>query len=236
MAGFAERLEEVRRRVAAACGRAGRMPDAVAILPVSKTFGPEAVREAAESGITAFGESKVQEAAQKIPLCPGNLVWHMVGHLQRNKARAAVQLFDVIHSVDSPRVLEAIDGAAEEEGKTVGVFLEVNVSGEGSKFGLPPDNVPSLLAQTRTLMRVDVVGLMTMPPFTEDPEGARPFFVRLRSLRDEWRRATGVALDQLSMGMSRDFEVAVEEGATVVRLGTILFGQREKPWQPEGEE
>jgi len=220
------RVDEVRRRIAAACARAGRDPAEVTLVAVTKTFGPDDVRAAAECGLTVFGESKVQEAAHKIPLCSGRLEWHMVGHLQRNKVRHAVELFKLIHAVDSPRLLETISAASAEAGVTMPVLLEVNVSGEGGKFGMKPEEVSGVLAASGRLLAVSVLGLMTIPPFTEDPEGARPFCRRLRELRDRTRAETGVELAQLSMGMSHDFEVAVEEGATLVRVGTAIFGQR----------
>ena len=224
--GFQERLEKVRERVAAACARCGRSVDEVRILAVAKKFGPASVAEAAESGVMVIGESRVQEAKQKIPLCSGHLEWHMIGHVQRNKVRDVAQLFQMIHSVDSWRLIEAIDGACGASGTVMPLCLEINVSGEGSKFGLAPAEVPEILDKCGSLMNVDVLGLMTMPPFTPDPEAARPFFARLRGLRDAWRGRTGIALDELSMGMSNDFEVAIEEGATWVRLGSILFGER----------
>ncbi len=223
---IAERLEAVRGRVAGACARAGRRTETVNLLPVSKTHGPERVREAAECGLAVFGENKVQEARQKIPLCPGHLDWHLVGHLQTNKVKEAVRLFTRIHSVDSLKLLAALDAAGELTGRVMPVFLEVNVSGESSKFGLAPEAVPAILEAANGMRRVQVDGLMTIPPLAEDPEHARPFFRRLRELRDGWRPATGFALDELSMGMSHDFEVAIEEGATWIRLGTVLFGAR----------
>lgn len=235
---FQDRLDEVRRRVAAACARAGRAAADVAILPVAKTFGPDAVQEAADCGITVIGENKVQEAAQKIPLCPAHLDWHMIGHLQTNKVRAAVQLFSLIQSVDSRRLLEAIDRESEQAGRVMPVLLEVNVAGERAKFGFAPADVPPVLQACGAFMHVDIVGLMTLPPFTEDPEGARPFFRRLRELRDEWRDRLGVPLRELSMGMSHDFQPAVEEGATWLRLGTVLFGTRRagrRPAEGDGE-
>jgi pyridoxal phosphate enzyme (YggS family) len=219
-------LDEVRRRVEAACRRAGRDAAGVSIAAVAKTHGPEAVREGADCGLTAFAESRVQEAAQKIPLCPGNLEWHMVGHLQRNKVRAAVRLFRVIHSVDSWRLLEGVDRECAEAGCVMPVMIEVNVSGERSKFGAAPEEVPSWLERSGTLVHVSLIGLMTIPPFTPEPEQARPYFRRLRELRDQWRERTGIELRELSMGMSGDFETAVEEGATWIRLGTALFGPR----------
>lgn len=224
---FEERLTRIRERIAKACERSGRKPETVNLLPVSKTYGPERVREAAECGLTVFGENRVLEARQKIPLCPGNLAWHLVGHLQTNKVKEAVRLFAMIHSVDSRRLLVAIDTAGELTGRIMPVFLEVNVSGESSKFGLAPADVPAILNAANGLQRVEIVGLMTMPPIAEDPEHARPFFQKLRALRDQWRPATGFALNELSMGMSHDFEIAIEEGATWIRVGTLLFGSRE---------
>jgi pyridoxal phosphate enzyme (YggS family) len=223
---FAERWEEVRLRVAAACARSGRAAGDVSILPVSKTCGPDQIAEAAAAGVAAFGENRVQEAVQKIPLCPGHLEWHMIGHLQRNKVRLVVEWFRMIHSIDSLRLLETVDAACGEAGKTIPVCLEVNVSGERSKNGMAPEEVLPALSAAQGLMNVDVVGLMTIPPFTEDPEEARPFFRQLRELRDRARSETGVPLDVLSMGMSRDFEIAVEEGATWIRIGSLLFGSR----------
>ena len=222
-----ERIEAVRARMRAAAERAGRDPESVRLVAISKAHPPEAVREAAECGIRVFGESKVQEAKAKIPLCPGHLSWHMVGHLQRNKAGLAAELFDRVHSVDSLRLLETLDRAAAEAVKVLPVFIEVNVSGEGSKFGLPPEGVPELLRAAAGLSSLSVGGLMTMPPFAEDPEKARMYFRRLRGLRDQWRAETGIPLEELSMGMSHDFEIAIEEGATWVRVGTALFGERE---------
>lgn len=223
---FQDRLAVVQRRIQAACARARRDPAGVKLVAVAKSHGPEAVQEAARCGVSVFGESRVQEAAAKIPLCPGSLTWHMVGHLQTNKVKQAVRLFDMIHSVDSAKLLGAVDLACAEAGKTMPVLIEVNVSGEGSKYGLPPEAVPAVLEAANQLARVNVVGLMTMPPFTEDPDKARPYFRRLRELRVEWSAAVGMPLPELSMGMTHDFEVAIEEGATWIRVGTALFGER----------
>lgn len=223
-----ERIAAIQERISSACARAGREPGSVTLVAVSKTHPPEAIREAANAGLTVFGESRVQEARAKIPLCPSGISWHLVGHLQSNKVKHAVQLFEVIHSVDSFRLLEAVDRACDEAGRRMDVLLEVNVSGEAVKFGLGPEAVPDVLKRANELMRVNVAGLMTMPPFAEDAEKARPHFRRLRELRDKWRAESGFALDQLSMGMSGDFEVAIEEGATLVRVGTALFGERVK--------
>ncbi len=220
-------LETVNQRIADACQRGGRSVDSVKLVAVSKRKGPDAVRALAESGVGVFGESRVQEASQKIPLCPAGLAWHMIGHVQRNKARDVARLFSYVHSVDSLRLLEALDSAAGEAGKVLPVLLEVNVSGEGSKFGLAPGEVPAVLERCQTLMHLDVSGVMTIPPFVPQADDARPHFARLRELRDEWRAASGFPLDELSMGMSHDFEIAIEEGATWIRLGTVLFGERE---------
>lgn len=223
---FADRLGRVQARIRAACERAGRAAGDVHILPISKKHGPDAVKAAASCGLAVFGENRVQEAKQKIGLCPSHLVWHMVGHLQTNKVRDAVRLFDVVHSVDSVKILRALDVACGQAGRTVRVLVEVNVSGEASKYGARPEDVPALLDASCTCMNIELSGLMTMPPFAEDTEQVRPYFAQLRALRDRWRVETGIALEELSMGMSSDFEVAVEEGATWVRLGTVLFGSR----------
>jgi pyridoxal phosphate enzyme (YggS family) len=178
--------------------------------------------------VTVFGENRIQEARQKIPLCPGHLEWHLVGHLQRNKVRDAISLFHMLHSIDSLRLLETVDRICGDVGKRLPVCLQVNVSGESSKFGMPPEAVEPTLEAAAGFMNVDVEGLMTIPPFTEDPEGARPVFRALRDLRDRTRDRTGVELEALSMGMSNDFDVAIEEGATWIRVGTLLFGERER--------
>jgi PLP dependent protein len=223
---FQDRLAAIRERIRLACERAGRRPEDVTLVAVTKTFGPDEVREAADAGLSVFGESRIQEAAQKIPLCPGRLEWHMIGHLQRNKVKHVPALFRMVHSVDSARLLEALDETCEEAGCRMPALLEINVSGEGSKFGLSPEAVPAVLESSRALRRVDVRGFMTIPPFNPDPEAVRPFFRRLRTLRDQWRAGSGLELPELSMGMSGDFEVAIEEGATLIRVGSILFGAR----------
>ena len=235
MSRIADNLELVRGRMAAACARAGRAPDAVRLLAVSKTYGPEAVRAAAAAGQRMFGENRVQEAAVKIPECPGNLEWHLVGHLQSNKAAAAARLFDWVHSVDSEKLLAALDRHAAEAGRTLQVLVQVNVSGEGSKSGLAPEGTPAVLALADRLRNVQVRGLMTIPPLAEEPEKSRPFFRRLREWRDRWAAELGLELPELSMGMTHDLEVAIEEGATCVRVGTGIFGARPRP-APEAEE
>jgi len=232
---FSERLAEVRNRIKAACEKSGRDPKSVRILAASKAQPPEKIREAAECGLTLFGENRVQEARQKIPLSPSGLEWHMIGHLQTNKAREATRLFQMTHSVDSPKLLEAIDAAGESAGRVARVCLEINVSGESSKFGLPPEAAPEIFKLANGLKHLEITGLMTIPPVAEDPDAVRHFFARLRALREQWRDLSGFALNELSMGMSHDFEVAIEEGATIVRLGTVLFGRRETQERPKAE-
>lgn len=223
---MSDRLNRIEERIAAACARGGRNRDDVTLVAVSKTRPPEVVAEAASLGLRIFGENKVQEARAKIPESPGHISWHLIGHLQSNKAKLAAQLFDCIHSVDSEKLASVLNAAADEAGRTVRVLLEINVSGEASKFGLEPEQALSVLEAANACPRLIVDGLMTMAPFVPDPEKARPYFRQLRELRDRLARDTGSPLEQLSMGMSGDFEVAIEEGATMVRIGTLLFGER----------
>jgi hypothetical protein len=196
------------------------------MLAVSKKKPPEIVREAADAGVRVFGESRVQEAAAKIPMCPGHLSWHLVGHLQRNKVKRAIPLFEMIHSVDSFRLLETLHDECETAGRNMPVLIQVNVSGEPAKYGIEPDELDDLLETTMEFPRLDVMGLMTIPPWSEDVEKARPHFAALRELRDKTQEALHFPLPELSMGMSHDFEVAIEEGATWIRVGTALFGER----------
>lgn len=223
---LAQNLEKVRARIAAACARAGRSPEEVTLVAVSKTFPAPDVREAWDAGQEVFGESRVQEAEAKIPLLPGALRWHLIGHLQRNKVRRALPLFELIQSVDSVELAQAIDRIAAELGLFPRVLLEVNVAGEASKFGFSPESLEREIDALLELPRVQVEGLMTIAPFAEDPELARPHFRALRELRDRLASRCGVPLETLSMGMSGDFEVAVEEGATIVRVGSAIFGGR----------
>jgi len=232
MEAMTDILARIQQRIDAACSRASRRPDDVTIIGVTKTFGPEVVREAWDAGIGIFGENKVQEAAWKIPESASGPAWHLIGHLQRNKIRPALELFSVIHSVDSVRLLDAIEACADEQGARPEILLEVNVSGEASKFGLRPDAVPEVIERALACRSVTLTGLMTMVPFTPKAEEARPHFTRLRELRDRWEHEFGIGLPHLSMGMSHDFEIAVEEGATWVRLGTALFGDRPKIQRP----
>ncbi len=220
---FSERLEIVEERIAAACSSAGRTRDSVALLAVSKTKPPELVREAVDCGLRLFGENKVQEAQAKIPMFPSGLEWHLIGHLQSNKAKIAANLFNMIHSVDSLKLLQVLDAHADT---SLPVLLQVNVSGEASKSGLRPTEVAGAIEAANQMTKVEVHGLMTIPPFTSDPEKARTHFVALRELRDRVQEETGTPLPELSMGMSHDLEVAIQEGSTWVRIGTDLFGKR----------
>jgi hypothetical protein len=221
-------LNSVRHRIALACARAGRDPGSVTLLAVTKGQPPERVDEAARLGLTFFGENKVQEARAKIPLCSSRLRWHMIGHLQTNKCRDAVELFEMIQSVDSLTLAQEINKRAEQEGKTMPVLLEVNVAGEASKFGYQPEQLLSDLPQLKGLSRVEFLGLMTVPPWTTEAEKLRPVFRQTRELKDRCEGILAISLPELSMGMSGDFQVAVEEGATLVRIGTALFGPRQK--------
>ena len=229
MRDLTEILAGVRAKIAAACAKAGRDPAGVEIVAVTKTHDESVVREARDAGLGIVGENKVQEAAWKKPASVSGPEWHLIGHLQSNKVRAALELFDFIHSVDSVKLADRIELVAEEIGARPRVLLEVNVSGEKSKSGLAPAAVKPLLEHIASeCPRITVEGLMTMAPVCEDPEEARPVFRGLRELRDSLERELGIGLPRLSMGMSGDYEVAVEEGATWVRLGTVLFGERPK--------
>ena len=229
MRELGEILGEVRERIRAACDRAGRDPGGVEIVAVTKTHGADVVKEAWDAGLRIVGENKVQEAAWKKPASVSGPQWHLIGHLQSNKVRHALELFDFIHSVDSAKLADRINFIADEIGASPHVLLEVNVSGEKSKSGMAPEAVRQTLEHiSAECPRITVEGLMTMAPFSENPEDARPYFRRLRELRDSLQDAIGVGLPRLSMGMSGDYEVAVEEGATWVRLGTVLFGERPK--------
>lgn len=227
------RLEEINRRIAVACERVGRQVSEITLVAVSKTVEPARIREAIEAGVRALGENRVQEAAAKIPeLRPlsaeRKVEWHLIGHLQSNKARRAVELFDAVHSVESLKLAERLDSVAGETGRRLPVFIEVNLGGEQSKAGVPPADALSLCERISKFANLELKGLMAVPPFFDDPEDVRPFFQQLRLLRDEAHRAgaAGERFKDLSMGMSNDFEVAIEEGATFIRVGTALFGAR----------
>jgi len=229
---IAQNIAVIRERIAQAGRRAGRSPDEIALMAVGKTFPPERIREAYAAGQRLFGENRVQEFAGKAEALrdlPG-AEWHMIGHLQTNKAAAAVELFDAVDSVDSLRLARKLDSAAGQAGKKLVVLIEINVGGEAAKSGVALDSgeLEEILSAAAEVEHIEIRGLMTIPPFTDDPEGTRPYFRRLRALRDEIaaRRSPRVSMDVLSMGMSHDFEVAIEEGSTCVRLGTAIFGER----------
>ncbi|MDQ1590825.1 MAG: dependent protein [Pyrinomonadaceae bacterium] len=231
------RLDEIRGRIAECARRAGRVPEDVTLIAVSKTHAAEAVQSALAAGVADFGENRVQEAEGKIETI-GRAVgtggasaprWHLIGHLQSNKARRAVKLFDVIHTIDSAELIERLERACAEDGRAeLPVLLQVDLAGETSKAGATVDALPELIERAAVCKHVRLAGLMTLPPFYEEAEQVRPFFRRLRELRDEWqgRGAFGEGRGELSMGMSHDFELAIAEGATMVRVGTAIFGAR----------
>lgn len=229
MGEVAENLERVREQIAAAVRKANRRAEDVDLIAISKTHDADKVRAAHEAGQVLFGESRIQEARAKIPLLPSALHWHFVGHLQKNKIRHALPLFDLIHSVDSLELARDIDRIAQEEGFHPRVLLEVNVAGEGSKFGFKPEAARAEMESLLALGRLSIEGLMTIPPLGPEAEASRKYFVELRELRDALETEFAMKLPQLSMGMTNDFVVAVEEGATLVRVGTAIFGERSRP-------
>jgi len=224
--GVPERLSVVEARIEAACRRAGRRREEVSIVACTRSVGPDEVRALAEAGVTVVGEERVREAAEKIERCPGSLDWHMVGRLKRGAVPAAVRLFDMIHLVDSWELLECINGCCGEAGRQVAVCLAVDVVPDGGGLGLDPSEVPAVLEQAGHLMNVEMAGLGAAPPFRREKEEMRPFFRRLRELLEQCRAGFGMELRDLSMGTSADFEVAVEEGATWLRLREPLVGGR----------
>jgi pyridoxal phosphate enzyme (YggS family) len=235
MEDFASRLEQVREAISEAARRAGRDPSAIELVAVSKTQTADRIREAMRAGLTQFGENKVQEAARKIEEL-GRGIWHLIGHLQSNKAKLAVRLFDSIDSVDRLDLAQEIDRHAEPIGKIQNVLLQVNVAGESTKFGCAPDAARALAEAINALPRLCLRGLMTIAPYADDPEKSRPHFAALRKLRDTIQADTGLLLPVLSMGMSGDYAVAIEEGSTSVRIGTALFGERLKLRQQRPED
>src|SRR5207247_3822576 len=222
MTSIAENRARVREQIARAAAKAGTVADGIALVAITKTHPAEKVREAIEAGQTLFGESRVQEARAKIRELPSNLHWHFVGHLQKNKIRHALPLFEMIHSVDSLGLAQAIDRIAQEDGLHLRILLEVNVAGEGSKFGFKTTTLRAELESLLMLSRLSIEGLMCIPPLAEEPEASRRYFVELRELRDAIEKEFQVKLPQLSMGMTNDYSVAVEEGATLVRVGTAI--------------
>ena len=229
-----DNIARIRDRIATAAVRAERDPAGITLMAVSKTFPPETIHQAYETGIRVFGENRVQEFAGKADALKtlNEAHWHMIGHLQTNKAAKAAELFNAVDSVDSLKLAEKLNDAAQGRSKTLRILLEVNVGGEAAKTGLPAasDELEDLLAAAPRLTSLEIRGLMTIPPFTDDPQAARPYFRKLRELRDNIAARTlpAVRMETLSMGMSHDFEVAIEEGSTCVRVGTGIFGERTK--------
>ena len=223
-----DNLVLVKEKIAAAAVKSGRRPEDICLVAVTKTIPLVQIEAAAAAGIKHIGESRIQEAKAKADDNFSELTWHLIGHLQRNKAKLALEIFDLIHSLDSLRLAHALQRRAEELDRTVDCLLQVNVAGEQSKYGILPDQLPSLLRELSSLSRLKVRGLMTIAPYAKDPEQVRPVFRSLRQLACDMRRSRlpRISLDELSMGMSADFEVAIEEGATLVRVGTAIFGHR----------
>jgi PLP dependent protein len=228
MSSIAENLERVREQISQAAVKAGRDVKDVELVAIAKTHPAEKVREAVEGGQTLFGESRVQEARAKITELSSNIRWHFVGHLQKNKVRQALPLFEMIHGVDSFALAQDINRIAEEEGLYPRVLLEVNVAGEGSKFGFAPDDLREQMEALLALPRLSIDGLMCIPPLAVESEESRKFFVQVRELRDSLEKEFNMKLPQLSMGMTQDFPIGIQEGATLVRVGTAIFGERPK--------
>ncbi|MGC9046257.1 MAG: YggS family pyridoxal phosphate-dependent enzyme [Thermodesulfovibrio sp.] len=229
---LSERISSVFKKITYAALRAGRNPEEIKVVAVTKSQGIDKIKEAAQLGLRIFGENRVQEAKNKIEALKDfiaqwqiNIEWHMIGHLQSNKVKDALRLFEVIHSVDSEKLAVLINKEAEKIGKIQRVLIQVKLSEEESKFGIEPENTEKLVELCFRLPNIKVEGLMTIPPYFENPENARPYFRKLRQIKDSLFQK-GYALTELSMGMSNDFEVAIDEGATMVRIGTALFGQR----------
>jgi pyridoxal phosphate enzyme (YggS family) len=221
-------IASIRQRIGQACERVRRDPSEVSLMAVSKFHPAQSVCEAAEAGITLFGENRVQEGKLKIPQCPSSLHWHLIGHLQSNKCRDAVHCFEMVQSVDSYALAEELNRMAEKQYKSLPVLLEVNIAGEATKFGYKPEEVLNDLERLNALSRLEIHGLMAIPPWAADPEKTRPMFRRLADLKKQCEDQLGAPLPVLSMGMSDDFEVAIEEGSTLVRIGTAIFGARPK--------
>src|SRR2546423_10224481 len=226
MGDIAENLDGVRGQIAEAAKKGGRAIEEIELVAISKTHEAEKVRAAFDAGQQLFGESRVQEARAKIPLLPSAARWHFVGRLQKNKIRHALPLFELFHSVDSIELARDMNRIADEEGLRPRVLLEVNVAGEGSKIGFAPENLREQMESLLALARLTIEGLMTAPPLAPQDAATRKYFAKLRELRDKFTAQFQVALSHLSMGMTGDFMVAIEEGATLVRVGTAIFGQR----------
>ncbi len=228
MSAIAARLENVRKRIAAAAERVGRSPDEILLVGAAKTFGVDLVKEAVEAGLRDIGENYVQELTEEYKAIGDTVRWHMIGHLQRNKVKYIAPFCYMIHSLDSLRLAQEIDRRARAHNRRIPVLIEVNIAGEDTKFGVEPEAVEELARAAGQLEGLDIQGLMAMPPYSDNPEDSRPHFQKMRSLAEqlEAEQIPGVTMRHLSMGMSGDYEVAIEEGATIVRVGTALFGPR----------
>ena len=233
MPTLTDRFRHISEQISGAIAKTKREADSVTLVAVSKTHPPDALREALAAGVTTFGENRVQEARAKIPLISGRARWHFIGHLQSNKVRQALPLFDLLHGIDSLAIARDVQRIAGEVGLFPRILLEVNVAQESTKFGFTPEQLRSQLEELMRLDRVQIDGLMTIPPPAREPEDSRRYFCTLRELRDRLAKESGLPLPHLSMGMSDDFCVAIEEGATLVRVGSALFGSRTgKTWKP----
>ncbi len=228
MVDIAKNLENVRKRIEAACERSGRDPSQVKLVAVTKTVPPEIIEEAISCGVTDIGENRVQEARAKYEVIGKKVRWHMIGYLQRNKVKHAIKIFDMIHSVDRVELVDELEKRLSRENKKLPVLLEVNIAGEETKHGVSPHTLKDLALKVIESNHLEPLGLMTMAPYVEDPEEVRWVFRKLRELKDELNEHFGTEIfKELSMGMTNDFEVAVEEGATMVRIGTAIFGERD---------
>lgn len=231
MPDVAENVGRIQERMGAAARRAGRNPEEIRLVAVSKTVEAERVLQAIQAGVKILGENYVQEAKKKIENLGHKVDWHFIGHLQTNKAKIAVRLFDLIHSVDNLNLAKELNRAAEQQGKVLSILLQISLSGEATKFGASEKEIFQMAEAISKMPALTVVGLMTLPPYFENPEEARPFFIHLRKLGERLRRENipRMAVHELSMGMSNDFETAIEEGSTFIRVGTAIFGPRRSP-------
>lgn len=227
MSSVKENYLKVMEQIVKAAQKAGRNPEEINLVAVSKTVESARIKEAIEAGVSILGENYVQEAQKKIDEIGRTVSWHFVGHLQSNKAKYAIRLFDMIHSLDSISLAEELNRRAEKEGRTMNAMIEVNLSGEATKFGAEEARVFDIAQRVLNLSHLSLVGLMTMPPYFDSPEMSRPYFIQLRELKERMDKE-GIPVKELSMGMSNDFEIAIEEGATFVRVGTAIFGERKK--------
>lgn len=225
MNNIAANIKNVLQRMKLAAERVNRKPEEIKLVAVTKTVDIPRIREAISAGIIIIGENRVQEAREKFKEIGRAVQWHLIGHLQTNKVKYVLDIFNLIHSIDSPSLAEEIQRRAETRGIRMNVLIEVNLSGEKTKFGILPEAVSGLVKSICRLKNINIQGLMTMPPFSESPEDSRPYFSMLRMIRDSIQKE-GIMINDLSMGMSNDFEVAIEEGATMVRIGTAIFGER----------